>query len=159
MGKHLDKVIELEYKQFINDHTKKLDSTQAVIFKQGLREDLKREIKEEILDDVTKEVEKSFEIRYEHKKVENIKTLTWVGVILSFFVGLAVNQCTECLVLWKHRYPGYEPTLTIILFLASICFILVILLCVILKTISNTFSTKESGKTKKPPVTGGVMKQ
>lgn len=142
MGKHLDKVIELEYKQFINDHTKKLDSSQAVIFKQGLRDDLKREIKEEILADVTKDVKKDFETRYEKEKVENIKTLTIVGVLLSFFVGLAVNQCTECLALCKYIWPTYELALPFIFFFVFIGLVLVILLCFILKTISNTFGTK-----------------
>ena len=142
MGKHLDKVIELEYTQFIIAHTEKLDSDQAVSFKQGLRENLKREIKEEILPDVTKAVEKDFEIKYQKEKVGNIKTLTIVGILLSFLVGLAVNQCTECLTLFKHLFPEYELVLTCIFLLTCICFILVILLCFVLNTISNTFGTK-----------------
>ena len=142
MGKHLDKVIELEYTQFIIAHTEKLDSDQAVSFKQGLRENLKREIKEEILPDVTKAVEKDFEIKYQKEKVGNIKTLTIVGILLSFLVGLAVNQCTECLTLFKHLFPEYELALPFIFFLVFICLILVILLCFILNTISNTFGTK-----------------
>lgn len=146
MGKHLDKVIELEYKQFINDHIKKLDSSQAVIFKQGLRDDLKREIKEEILADVTKDVKKDFETRYEKEKVENIKTLTIVGVILSFLVGLAVNQFTECLALFKYLFPKYELVFSFIFFPVFSCLVLVILLRYILKTISNTFNTKGSYK-------------
>ena len=108
MGKHLDKVIELEYTQFIIAHTEKFDSDQAVSFKQGLRENLKREIKEEILPDVTKAVEKDFEIKYQKEKVGNIKTLTIVGILLSFLVGLAVNQCTECLTLFKHLFRACQ---------------------------------------------------
>ena len=142
MGKHLDRVIELEYKQIKNDHTTELDSTQEAALKQGLRENLKREIKEEILPDVTKAVEKDFEIKYQKEKVGNIKTLTIVGILLSFLVGLAVNQCTECLTLFKHLFPEYELVLTCIFLLTCICFILVILLCFILNTISNTFGTK-----------------
>ena len=142
MGKHLDRVIELEYKQIKNDHTTELDSTQEAALKQGLRENLKREIKEEILPDVTKAVEKDFEIKYQKEKVENIKTLTIVGILLSFLVGLAVNQCTECLTLFKHCFPNNELTLTIIFLFAVSFLIAVILLCFVLNTISNTFSTK-----------------
>ena len=142
MGKHLDKVIELEYTQFISAHTEKLDPDQAVSFKQGLRENLKREIKEEILPDVTKAVEKDFEIKYQKEKVGNIKTLTIVGILLSFLVGLAVNQCTECVTLFKHCFPNNELTLTIIFLFAVSFLIAVILLCFVLNTISNTFGTK-----------------
>ena len=142
MGKHLDKVIELEYEQIKKAYTKKFDSSHEAALKYGLREHLKTEIKEEILDAVTKEVKKDFETRYEKEKVENIKTLTIVGVILSFLVGLAVNQFTECLALCKHLCPKYELALTIIFFLILSCLILGILLRFILKTISNTFGTK-----------------
>ena len=96
-------------------------------------------MKEEMLYDITKAVEKDFETRYEEEKVENIKALTIVGVILSFFVGLAVNQCTECLAVFKYLFP-------IIFFPVFSYLVLVILLRYILKTISNTFSTKESYK-------------
>lgn len=142
MGKHLDKVIELVYTQVKDGYAGELTSKQEFDFKQRLREHLRTEIKEEILDDVTKDVEKSFEIRYENKKVENIKTLTRVGVILSFFVGLAVNQCTECLALFKYLFPKYELALPFIFFPVFSCLVLVILLRYILKTISNTFGTK-----------------
>ena len=142
MGKHLDRVIELEYTQFIIAHTEKLDSTQEAALKQGLREHLKREIKEDILPDVTKDVKKDFETSYEKEKIGNIRTLTIVGVLLSFFVGLAVNQCTECLTLFKHCFPNNELTLTIIFLFAVSFLIAVILLCFVLNTISNTFSTK-----------------
>ena len=142
MGKHLDKVIELVYTQVKDGYAGELTSKQESDFKQRLREHLRTEIKEEILDDVTKDVKKDFETRYEKEKVENIKTLTSVGVLLSFFVGLAVNQFTECLALCKYLCPKYELALPFIFFLASSCLILVILLCFIFKTISNTFSTK-----------------
>lgn len=142
MGKHLDKVIELEYEQIKKAYTKKFDSSQEAALKQALRELLKTEIKEEILDAVIKNVKKDLETSYEKEKIGNIRTLTIVGVLLSFFVGLAVNQFTECLTLFKHCFPNNELTLTIIFLFAVSFLIAVILLCFVLKTISNTFSTK-----------------
>lgn len=142
MGKHLDKVIELEYEQIKKAYTKKFDSSQEAALKYGLRERLKTEIKEEILDAVIKDVKKDLETSYEKEKIGNIQTLTSVGVLLSFLVGLAVNQCTECLTLFKHCFPNNELTLPFIFFLILSCLILGILLCFVLKTISNTFSTK-----------------
>jgi len=131
----------LEYKHIVNAHPE-LTDIQKEAFRQDLLSRLKNEMKEEMLDDVTKDVKKEFETRYEKEKVENIKTLTIVGILLSFLVGLAVNQCTEFLSLFKYLFPKYEHVLTIIFFLIFSCLILVILLRFIFKTISNTFSTK-----------------
>lgn len=72
------------------------------------RENIISEIKKELIEELKIEVirEATPEIEKAKKKVmvDEIKTLTMIGFIVAFFIGIAVNQFTESILLLKERY-------------------------------------------------------
>lgn len=59
--------------------------------------EIQNELEEKIIADAEKEIDK----RAGMKRVKEYKSLTLIGIIMAFFVGLLTNQITDILGMWK----------------------------------------------------------
>ena len=104
MNKKLNNVIEksLKFSEFYKD--KNIDEDEEAKFSfEAARDKTAKEIYEEIRSEVRQEeIDKAQEEIENQKlihKIKELKTLTVIGIIIAFFVGMAVNQVTGLFVL------------------------------------------------------------
>ena len=104
MNKKLNNVIEksLKFSKFYKD--KNIDEDEEAKFSfEAARDKTAKEIYEEIRSEVRQEeIDKAQEEIENQKlihKIKELRTLTIIGIIIAFFVGMAVNQVTELFVL------------------------------------------------------------
>lgn len=105
MGKKLDDLIDksIDLKMLVDNL--KLTDDKSEFFRNAAKEKLTKEIMDEIREEIVSEAFDEIEQKVEEgrlrRKIQDFKLLTVLGVILSFLVGLAVNQTTELIVSWK----------------------------------------------------------
>lgn len=104
MNKKLNNVIEksLKFSKFYKD--KNIDEDEEAKFSfEAARDKTAKEIYEEIRSEVRQEeIDKAQEEIENQKlihKIKELRTLTIIGIIIAFFVGMAVNQVTGLFVL------------------------------------------------------------
>ena len=104
MNKKLNNVIEksLKFSEFYKD--KNIDEDEEAKFSfEAARDKTAKEIYEEIRSEVRQEeIDKAQEEIENQKlihKIKELRTLTIIGIIIAFFVGMAVNQVTGLFVL------------------------------------------------------------
>ena len=104
MNKKLNNVIEksLKFSKFYKD--KNIDEDEEAKFSfEAARDKTAKEIYEEIRSEVRQEeIDKAQEEIKNQKlihKIKELRTLTIIGIIIAFFVGMAVNQVTGLFVL------------------------------------------------------------
>ena len=104
MNKKLNNVIEksLKFSEFYKD--KNIDEDEEAKFSfEAARDKTAKEIYEEIRSEVRQEeIDKAQEEIENQKlihKIKELRTLTVIGIIIAFFVGMAVNQVTGLFVL------------------------------------------------------------
>ena len=103
MGKKLNNVIEksLKFSKFYKD--KNIDEDEEAKFFFGVArnaliteivEEVKEEEKEKIRQKAIEEAQKEIENQRLINKIKELRTFTIIGIIIAFFVGMAVNQLT-----------------------------------------------------------------
>jgi len=104
MNKKLNNVIEksLRFSKFYKD--KNIDEDEEAKFSfEAARDKTAKEIYQEIRSEVRQEeIDKAQEEIENQKlihKIKELRTLTMIGIIIAFFVGMAVNQVTGLFVL------------------------------------------------------------
>ena len=104
MSKKLNNVIEksLKFSDFYKD--KNIDKDEEAKFSfeaardrtaKEIYEEIKNELKEEAINEAQEEIKSQKLIH----KIKELRTLTIIGIIIAFFVGMAVNQVTGLFVL------------------------------------------------------------
>ena len=99
MSKKLNNVIEksLKFSDFYKD--KNIDKDEEAKFSfeaardrtaKEIYEEIKNELKEEAINEAQEEIKNQKLIH----KIKELRTLTIIGIIIAFFVGMAVNQLT-----------------------------------------------------------------
>ena len=104
MNKKLNNVIEksLKFSKFYKD--KNIDEDEEAKFSfevardktaKEIYEEIRSEVRQEEIDKAQEEIENQKLIH----KIKELRTLTIIGIIIAFFVGMAVNQVTGLFVL------------------------------------------------------------
>mgnify|MGYP000911505253 FL=1 len=104
MSKKLNNVIEksLKFSDFYKN--KNIDKDEEARFSfeaardktaKEIYEEIKNELKEEAINEAQEEIKNQKLIH----KIKELRTLTIIGIIIAFFVGMAVNQVTGLFVL------------------------------------------------------------
>ena len=135
MSKKLNNVIEksLKFSDFYKDKNIDRDEEAKFSFEAArdrtakeIYEEIKNELKEEAINEAQEEIKSQKLIH----KIKELRTLTIIGVIIAFFIGMGVNQATELI-------SSYEWTNNrIVMSFFTVVFIgitIVIILCLALK--------------------------
>jgi|GEM_PF-5246355 len=130
MSQELEKLID----QVVEGDSQILESAKVYsgedykfAIKDQIRRRVYREIKEELYGEVMAKVKQDAEKEALNKEIDAIKKLTVTGLVLAFFVGLLVNQCTEVITFFKGipTEVGLFSTGIIILVLLAACLLIV----------------------------------
>lgn len=128
MGKELDRLVnefcEMKYDKVFSDNSQEEDINELkniikIRLKQNIVNEVKYECEQEILENAKKEIKKNEQL----KKINEIKTIVWSGFIVSFLVGVLVNQVTDIISFLKGiiTIKSIYPTVLICLILLVIC--------------------------------------
>lgn len=126
MSEHLEQVVSyfVESKE-IDNLGNKPGNTREEMLKKAAKESIINAIYKEIYDEVEEEAFLSAEKRSKEKsterKMREAKNLIIKGFIVAFFVGMAVNQLTEVISIFKNGLTTGNLMDTIIMFIIFLC--------------------------------------
>ena len=125
MGKYVDEIVTYKIKEefekiekgITNEETKKL--VYDTLFK-GTKVKIYNEITEEITpnleEEISKNLEEKFKIEKNKKMANEIRNLLITGVIISFLIGVSVNQ-------FSNLITNCNPKI-----IMSVCFLLIVII-------------------------------
>lgn len=103
MSKQLDTIIDNYIKvkdiQLENTEDERREILEAA--KQELKRKIYKEIKEEVKDEACREAARDIENMAELRRINDFRKLAVDGLVVAFFVGLLVNQCTDLIGYFK----------------------------------------------------------
>lgn len=70
-------------------------------YTEKLKQQIINEITNEIINEEAEKITKKYEGKILKERIEQLKILMINGIILSFFIGIIVNQVTDLLSFWK----------------------------------------------------------
>lgn len=132
MGKHLDKLINDQIKDKFEEVSDKETKEQVKEYTfQKMKNEIIEDVREEITPKLTKELQEKIQLDFKTKQskkaIKEIRSLLLIGVVISFLVGICVNQVTKFL-------DNLNPT---IIFLGCLLLIVLIFLCRVNKLVSE----------------------
>jgi hypothetical protein len=132
MGKHLDKLINDQIKDKFEEVSDKETKEQVKEYTfQKMKNEIIEDVREEITPKLTKELQKKIQLDFKTKQskkaIKEIRSLLLIGVVISFLVGICVNQVTKFL-------DNLNP---IIIFLGCLLLIVLIFWCRVNKLVSE----------------------
>lgn len=132
MGKHLDKLINDQIKDKFEEVSDKETKEQVKEYTfQKMKNEIIEDVREEITPKLTKELQEKIQLDFKTKQskkaIKEIRSLLLIGVVISFLVGICVNQVTKFL-------DNLNPT---IIFLGCLLLIVLIFWCRVNKLVSE----------------------
>ncbi|MGP1428887.1 MAG: magnesium transporter [Fusobacterium sp.] len=132
MGKHLDKFINDQIKdkfEEVSDEETKKEVKEYTFqkMKNEIIEDVREEITPKLTKDLQEKIRLDFKTKQSKKMIKEIRSLLLIGVVISFLVGICVNQITKIL---NNSNP-------IIIFLGCFLLIVIIFFCRVNKLVSE----------------------
>ena len=130
MGKHLDKLINDQIKdkfEEVSDEETK-DQVKEYTFqkmKNEIIEDVREEITPKLTEELQKKIRLDFKTKQSKKMIKEIRSLLLIGVVVSFLVGICVNQVTKFL-------DDLNP---MVIFLGCLLLIVIVFLCKVNKLV------------------------
>ncbi|EHO77583.1 hypothetical protein HMPREF9942_01311 [Fusobacterium animalis F0419] len=102
MGKHLDKLINDQIKDKFEEVSDEETKEQVKEYtfqkmKNEIIEDVREEITPKLTEELQKKIQLDFKTMQSKKIIKEIKSLLIIGVVISFLVGICVNQVTKFL--------------------------------------------------------------
>lgn len=102
MGKHLDKLINDQIKDKFEEVSDEETKEQVKEYTfQKMKNEIIEDVREEIIPRLTEELQKKIQSDFKNKQskkiIKEIKSLLIIGVVISFLVGICVNQVTKLL--------------------------------------------------------------
>lgn len=99
MGKVLDDLINSKCNQL--QEAEGVSKNDIKLYQNALKEKLKENIKDEIIKEEATRLTKEYQKNILDEKIKQLKILFFTGIIVSFFIGLLVNQVTDLISIWK----------------------------------------------------------
>lgn len=125
MGKYVDEIVDYKIKEEFENIKKNItdeESKQLVYnsFFKRAKDKIYNEIIEEITpnleEEISKRIEEKFKIEKNKKMANEIRNLLITGVIISFLIGVSVNQ-------YSSLITNYNPKVVML-----VCFLLIVLI-------------------------------
>lgn len=116
LSRILDNYISSQENELFNDEAdielkEQYKSAAKKKIENSIYSEIENELKEKIISDAEKEIDK----RAGMKRVKEYKSLTLIGIIMAFFVGLLTNQITDIIGMYKGTVTPERIKCTLII--------------------------------------------
>lgn len=116
LSRILDNYISSQENELFNDEAdielkEQYKSAAKKKIENSIYSEIENELKEKIIADAEKEIDK----RAGMKRVKEYKSLTLIGIIMTFFVGLLTNQITDIIGMYKGTVTPERIKCTLII--------------------------------------------
>lgn len=99
MGKVLDDLINSKCNQL--QEAEGVSKDDIKLYQNALKEKLKEDIKGEIIKEEAIRLTEEYKKNILDEKIKQLEILFFTGIVVSFFIGLLVNQVTDLISIWK----------------------------------------------------------